>query len=451
MSQFDYDLFVLGGGSGGVRVARWSGGLGAKVAICESDRFGGTCVIRGCIPKKFMVLGSHFSDEVELMRSYGWSTETPTFDWNTLKAARDKEIARLSGLYEGMLSKNSVDRFSGRGVLTGAHSVEVDGKHFTSKYIVVAVGGRPTKANIPGMELSVTSNEMFELEELPKKVVVAGGGFIAVEFAGILKGFGSEVDIVIRADKILRGFDEDVRGHLQSELQKKGIRFHAGVTIENIGAAGTLRAVTLSDGTGLKADLVLCATGRAPNTANLGLEAAGVKLGTRGEVLVNELSQTSVESVYAIGDCTDRVNLTPVATTEGTLLAENLFNGKKYSMEYSNIPAAVFSQPPLATVGLTEAEARSRLGEVDVYECQFRALKFTLSPSQERTYMKLIVDSKTDRVVGCHMIGSDAPEIVQGLAIAIKAGAKKHDFDATIGIHPTSAEEFVTMRTKRQK
>ncbi|MCB9255363.1 MAG: glutathione-disulfide reductase [Bdellovibrionaceae bacterium] len=449
MSEFDYDLFVLGGGSGGVRVARWSGGLGAKVAICESDRFGGTCVIRGCIPKKFMVLGSHFLDEVHLMESYGWTTQAPRFDWKALKAARDKEISRLSGLYEGMLSKNKVDRFVGRGVVTGAHSVEVNGKTYTAKYIVVAVGGLPSKAPIPGVELGVTSDEMFEMDEQPKRAVIAGGGFIAVEFAGILRGFGSEVDVVIRADKILRGFDEDMRGYLQEELQKKGIRFHTGVTMEKISAAGTSRFIELSNGSQLEADAVLCATGRVPNTADLGLEEIGVKLGKRGEILVNALSQSSVDSIYAIGDCTDRVNLTPVATSEGTLLAENLFNGKNYKMEYSNIPSAVFSQPPLSTVGLTEAEARSQFGEVDVYVSQFRALKFTLSPVQEKTHMKLIVDPKTDRVVGCHMIGADAPEIVQGVAIAIKAGATKQDFDSTVGIHPTSAEEFVTMRTKR--
>lgn len=448
MSQFDFDLIVIGGGSGGVRLARWSGGLGARVALIEEGRLGGTCVIRGCVPKKMMALGGHFTEEIEIMRDYGWSVDNLQLDFERFKNNRDKEISRLSGLYGGMLEKNNVKVFKGRGVIQGPQSVQVGDQTLSAKYICVAVGGAPYRVPVPGSELCWSSNEMFQLKEIPESLVVIGGGYIGVEFAGAFQGFGSKVTVLCRNTSILGGFDDDLRSFLTEEMKAKGIDLQVRQSLQGIEKLdnGRLRVVTATGS--WDADGCLMATGRRPYTQNLGLENADIKVDPSGAIVVDDNYKTSCDSIYALGDVMDRVNLTPVATAEGTVLAENLFGDGKRSMSYQNIPTAVFSHPPLATVGLSEQAAKKQFKNVDVYKSTFRNLKMTLSEGGERTYMKMVVDGDTQRVLGCHMVGMDAPEIIQGMAIAIKAGASKMDFDATIGIHPTSAEEFVTMRTK---
>jgi glutathione reductase (NADPH) len=447
----EYDLVVIGGGSGGVRVARWSAGLGAKVALCESDRMGGTCVIRGCVPKKMMVMASQFSSEVDCARDYGWSVEAASFDWHKLKLARDKEIERLSGLYQKMLDNNQVDTYLGPGKLVGESQVQVGDKILTAKQIVIASGGKPQLLDVPGIEHVITSNQLFELTQRPQKVVIAGGGYIAVEFACMLNGLGSDVTLVIRRPHILRGFDEPVRRFLHQQVESQGITIKTcGVTKIELSAENS-RIVHLGDESVIEADAIIYATGRVPNTAELNLAAAGVESDRVGAIRVDPLHQTTAKNIYAIGDCTDRVNLTPVATAEGTILAERLFNQGQRKMNYEFIPSAVFSWPPLASVGPTEEEAREKYGEIDIYQSDFRPLKYTITQMKERTMVRLFVERKTDRVIGCHMVGIDAPEIMQGVAIAIKAGATKQQFDATIGIHPTSAEELVTLRTKLEE
>jgi len=444
----DFDLFVIGAGSGGVRAARFSAARGARVAVAEDLYLGGTCVNVGCVPKKLFVYASHFRDEMEDATSgFGWSVGSTSFDWPTLRDNKTREIERLNGIYEGLLRDAGVAQIDGRATIVDPHTVEIAGVRHTAENILVATGGWPTVPEIPGADLAVTSNELFSLERLPKRAIIVGGGYIAVEFACIFHGLGVDVTELYRGPLFLRGFDGDVRSHLADQIRARGVdlRFETNVTAIEKTDSG-IRA-SLTDGSSLDADLILFATGRHPNTANLGLEDAGVELGSKGEIRVDAYSRTNVPSIWAIGDVTDRINLTPVAIHEGVCLSETLFNDNPRSPDHENVPAAVFSQPPVGTVGLTEEAARERFDAVDVYRSTFRALKQTLTNGPERTMMKLIVDRASDRVVGLHMVGPDAGEIVQGFAVAIKAGATKADFDATIGIHPTSAEEFVTMRT----
>ena len=448
MADRDFDLFVIGAGSGGVRAARFSADRGARVAVAEDRYLGGTCVNVGCVPKKLFVYASHFRAEMKSATSgFGWNVPSVSFDWPTLRDNKTREIERLNGIYEGLLSNAGVTHVEGRATIVDAHTVEVAGKQYSTENILVATGGWPTVPEIPGAELAVTSNEVFYLEELPDKAIIVGGGYIAVEFACILQGLGVEIAQLYRGPLFLRGFDGDVRKHLAEELRGRGIdlRFETNATAIEKTESG-IRA-TLTDGSTLDAGLIFFATGRHPLTANLGLEDVGVELAASGAIVVDEYSRTNVPSIWAIGDVTDRINLTPVAIHEGVCLSETLFNDNPRSPDHEFVPAAVFSQPPVGTVGLTEEQAREQYDEIDVYRSTFRALKETLTGGTERVMMKLLVDRKSDRVIGLHMIGPDAGEIVQGFAVAIKAGATKADFDATIGIHPTSAEEFVTMRT----
>ncbi|MEE8164124.1 MAG: glutathione-disulfide reductase [Myxococcota bacterium] len=448
MANRDFDLFVIGAGSGGVRAARFSAQRGAKVAVAEDRYLGGTCVNVGCIPKKLFVYASHFRAELEdATRGFGWSVGSVDFDWPKFRDNKNQEIERLGGIYEGLLSDAKVQHVEGRATVVDPHTVEVEGKRYSAEHILVATGSWPTVPDFPGRELAITSNEVFHLEALPRKALIVGGGYISVEFTCILHGLGVDVTQVYRGPLFLRGFDDDVRRHLAEQIRSKGIdlRFDINVTAIEKHDQG-LRA-SLTDGSTLDADQILFATGRHPNSTNLGLEALGVELAPDGAIEVDEYSRSSVPSIWAIGDVTNRINLTPVALHEGVCLSETLFNDNPTAPCHEYVPASVFSQPPIGMVGLSEANARSRFGDVDVYLSSFRALKHTLTDGAERTLMKLIVDRESDRVVGLHMVGPDAGEIVQGFAVAIKAGATKADFDATIGIHPTSAEEFVTMRT----
>ncbi len=448
MAERDFDLFVIGAGSGGVRASRFSAARGARVAVAEEGALGGTCVNVGCVPKKLFVYASHFRDEMsEAAAGYGWTVGQLGFDWPTLRDNKTREIERLNGIYAGLLRDAGVRHVQGRARIVGPHAVEVAGERYSAEHILVATGGWPTRPDVPGAELGVTSNEVFYLDTLPRRAIIVGGGYIAVEFAGIFHGLGVDVTQLHRGPLFLRGFDDDVRRHLAEQMQGRGIdlRFDSNVTALAKARSG-LRA-TLSDGSQLECDLVLFATGRHPNSADLGLEEVGVELGPDGAIRVDPYSRTSVPSIWAIGDVTNRLNLTPVAIHEGVCLSETLFGKAPRSPDHSDVPAAVFSQPPVGTVGLTEAAARQQYGEIDVYRTTFRALKHTLTHGHERTLMKLIVDRKSDRVLGLHMVGAEAGEIVQGFAVAIKAGATKADFDATLGIHPTAAEEFVTLRT----
>ena len=449
MANHDLDLFVIGGGSGGVRAARMAAQAGAKVAIVESYRYGGTCVIRGCVPKKLLVYGSHFREEVEDMAGYGWSVEGVSHDWGAMIEAKERELDRLHGIYMNLLKGAGNTVLDGRGVVVDPHTVEVAGKRYTAERILVATGGWPTLPDVPGIEHAITSNEALDLKERPQRVAIVGSGFIAVEFAGIFHGFGSETHLIYRADKVLRGFDEDVRTALTTELDKKGINLRPETLPTRIEKADGCYVVYLSDGETLEVDAIMYATGRAPNTKGLGLAEAGVELTANGAVKVDEWSRSSVPSIWAIGDVTDRIQLTPVALAEGQAFAETEFNGNPIKPDHDDVPSAVFSQPPIGTVGLTEAQAREKYGALDVYVSGFRPMKYTLTHNTERGFMKLIVDRDSQRVVGAHMLGVDAPEIIQGVAIAVRMGATKRDFDRTIGIHPTAAEEFVTMREKR--
>ena len=448
MSERDFDLFVIGAGSGGVRASRFSAARGARVAVAEEGALGGTCVNVGCIPKKLFVYASHFRDEMsEAAAGYGWTVGQLGFDWPTLRDNKTREIERLNGIYAGLLEDAGVRHVAGRARIVGPHTVEVAGVRYSADNILVATGGWPTLPEIPGAELGVTSNEVFFLDSLPRRAIIVGGGYIAVEFAGIFNGLGVDVTQLYRGPLFLRGFDDDVRRHLSEQMEGRGIDLRFGTNVTALAKARSGLRATLTDGSQLEADLVLFAIGRHPNSANLGLEEVGVDLDPAGAIRVDAYSRTSVPSIWAIGDVTNRLNLTPVAIHEGVCLSETLFGSGPRSPDHANVPAAVFSQPPVATVGLTEADARQRFGEVDVYRSTFRTLKHTLTHGHERTMMKLVVDRVSDRVVGLHMVGPDAGEIVQGFAVAIKAGATKADFDGTLGIHPTAAEEFVTMRT----
>ena len=449
MTTYDYDFFVIGAGSGGVRASRMAASFGARVAVAEAYRAGGTCVIRGCVPKKLLVYAAHFHEDFEDARGYGWTVPAATFSWPELIAAKNREILRLEGIYEKLLANAGVTLMHGRARLADAHTVEIDGRRMSARHILVATGGWPVKPEIPGAEFGITSNEAFELGEMPRRVLMVGGGYIAVEFAGIFRGLGAEVTLSYRGSEILRGFDDDVRRHLRAEMEAKGIRVllrNEIATIQRHGAG--LRARTSDVDITFDCDAVMFATGRAPNTANLGLEAAGVQLDDKGAVLVDEYSRTSVENIHAVGDVTNRIQLTPVAIREGSALANTLFNNRPMSVAHNNVPSAVFSQPPIGTVGDTEEQAIAKYGRVEVYQASFRPLKHTLSGRAEKTYMKLLVEAKTQRVIGAHMVGADAPEIIQGIGIAVVAGLTKQQFDDTVGIHPTAAEEFVTMREK---
>lgn len=444
--SYDFDLFVIGGGSGGVRAARTSAALGAKVGLAESARMGGTCVNVGCVPKKLLVYGAHFAEDFEDARGFGWDAQRPSFSWETLIAAKDKEIGRLNGIYDGLLERTGVQVKQGRGSLVDAHRVRVGDEEFTAERILIATGGRPWMPEIEGADLWKTSDDVFALKRLPKSVVIAGGGYIGVEFAGIFRLLGAEVHIVHRNEHLLNAFDKDIQSHLEEQLRLKGIHLHLGKTVEKLHREGPQTVATLSDGTTLSAELQLAAVGRRPNTAGLNLEGLGIAVGHRGAITVNDQLQTSVPSVYALGDVIDRFQLTPVALAEGTAFAKAHFAGAELSVDYANIPTAVFSLPPVGTVGLSEEAAWHRGEVVKIFRSAFRPMKHTLSGRNERTMMKLVVCAKTDRVLGCHMVGPDAGEIIQGLAIAMKCGATKAHFDATIGVHPTAAEEFVTMR-----
>ena len=446
---YDFDLYVIGAGSGGVRAARFAAGFGAKVAVAESRYLGGTCVNVGCVPKKLLVYCAHFAEDFEQASGFGWSLGEANFDWATLIANKDREINRLNGIYRNLLVNSGVTLHEGHARLVDAHQVEINGERFTAKHILIATGGWPQIPEIPGREHAIGSNEAFFLKELPKRVLVVGGGYIAVEFAGIFHGLGAQTSLLYRGDLFLRGFDGSVRKHLQEELTKRGLDLQFNADIERIDkqADGSLKA-TLKDGRVLEADCVFYATGRRPMLDNLGLENTGVKLDERGFVAVDDLYQTAEPSILAIGDVIGRVQLTPVALAEGMAVARRLFKPEQYRpVDYANIATAVFSLPNIGTVGLTEEDARQNGHNVQIFESRFRPMKLTLTDCQEKTLMKLVVDADTDKVLGCHMVGPDAGEIVQGLAIALKAGATKQHFDETIGVHPTAAEEFVTMRT----
>ncbi|WP_108882074.1 glutathione-disulfide reductase [Anderseniella sp. Alg231-50] len=451
MSEYDYDLFVIGGGSGGVRAARIAATHGARVGIAEEYRYGGTCVIRGCVPKKLFVYASHFAESFEDAVGFGWSTKKVSFDWWTLISNKDKEIDRLNKIYITNLEKAGVELFNTRAEMRDPHSVFLvaEQRHVTAKYILIATGGVvKVDEQLPGIEHVITSNEAFHLEALPERIVIAGGGYIAVEFAGIFAGLGVDTTLLYRGDKILRGFDDDVRDHLTAEMKKKGIDVVTGQVFTKIEKHGEVLKGTLKNGEVLEAGQIMFAIGRAPYTQGLGLEHAGVETRANGAIKVDEYSQTNVDHIYAVGDVTDRVALTPVAIREGHAVADNLFDGKDIRMDHSLIPTAVFSQPEIGTVGLTEAEAREKFGDVDIYKSTFRPMKHTLSGRDERMLMKLIVEPVTDKVVGCHIMGPDAGEMAQLLGISVKMGATKADFDSTMAVHPTASEELVTMRTK---
>jgi glutathione reductase (NADPH) len=452
--QYDLDLFVIGGGSGGVRASRVAAGLGARVAVAEERYLGGTCVNVGCIPKKLLVYASEFSEAFADAAGFGWSVGPRTFDWRRLIANKNEEILRLNGVYERLLIQSGVKILRSRAEISDAHTITCDGTRYTTKYILLATGGWPVVPRVPGAELAITSNEAFFLEQMPERVIIVGGGYIGVEFAGIFHGLGAQVTLVHRGELFLRGFDDDIRAALADEMRKREIdlRFERQVArIERSASPGTRGAgvhVTLDDGTSLDASLIMFATGRSANTRGIGLERVDVMLDGIGGIVVDHYSRTSVENICAVGDVTNRRALTPVAIAEGHAAAQTLFGKRAMKVDYTNVPSAVFSQPTIGTVGLTESEARAKLGAVDIYKSEFRPLMHTLSGRDERTLMKLVVDRATDRVVGCHMVGAAAGEIVQGMAIALQCGATKAQFDATIGIHPTAAEEFVTMREK---
>ena len=449
MARFDYDLFTLGAGSGGVAGSRRAASYGVRVGIAEMSRVGGTCVIRGCIPKKLLVYGAHVADEIGDAAGYGWEIGPSRFDWATLIANKDREIDRLNGIYLNLLSSTGVALHETRAQLVDRHTIELgDGKRVTAERIMIAVGGHPVLPEIPGIEHAISSNEALDLKALPKRIVIVGGGFIAVEFAGIFNALGSEVTIIIRRDKLLRGFDEDIRGFLGAQLVEKGITIKTEAQVTAIAKTADGLRATLDTGEVLATDQVLIATGRAPNTKGIGLEEVGVTLDRDGAVKVDEWSRTSVDNIFAVGDVTNRINLTPVAIAEARSLAETLYNNNPMRFDPTGVPSAVFSQPPVATVGLTEAQARASGQGVDIYRSTFRPMKHTLSGRSEKTMMKLVVSRDSDKVLGCHMVGADTAEIMQGLAIALKCGATKKQFDQTVGIHPSAAEEFVTMRDK---
>lgn len=450
MQEFEYDLFVIGAGSGGVRAARIAASYGSRVAIAEEYRVGGTCVIRGCVPKKILVYASRFSDEFENAAGFGWSFSEPSFDWPSLIAAKDKEIARLEAAYGSTLAKFNVEVFAERATVSGPNEIVlVSGRKITAKYILIATGGRPNiDPKLPGREHVITSNEAFDLKTMPRRVVVAGGGYIAVEFASIFNGLGADVTLVYRGEKILRGFDEDLRDGLTAAMTKRGIRIVTGQVFTKIEKSGGALAGHLTGGEILEADAIMFAIGRSPNSTGLGLEAAGVKLDGDGAVVVDAGSRTTVASIYAVGDVTNRVNLTPVAIREGHAFADSVFGGKPKSVDYKMIPTAVFATPEIGTVGFSEHEARTQFGAVDIYKGSFRPMKSIIAGRDERMMMKVIVEAASDRVVGVHLLGPDSAEIAQMAAIALRMGATKSDFDQTMALHPSAAEELVTLREK---
>ena len=432
-----------------MRASRVSAGYGAKVAIAEADRLGGTCVNVGCIPKKLFSYAAHFREDFHIAAGYGWSVGEPRFDWPTLLANKDREIARLNGVYERVLSLAGVQIMRGRATVVDPHTVEINGRRFSAKHILVATGSWPQVPQIPGHEHAITSNEAFQLERLPRRAVLFGGGYIAVEFASIFNGLGVDTTLAYRGKRLLRSFDAEIGERLGEEMAAKGVKIRFGAELKAIEKQrGSNLQVQYSDGTRQETDLVMLATGRRPNSAKLGLESAGVALAADGAVIVDKYSSTSVDSIHAIGDLTNRMNLTPVATAEAMWLARTLFRNEPTAVDHDNVPTAIFSHPNVATVGLSEERAREKFGAVDVYKTGFRALKLTLTEEKERTFMKLVVDRASDVVVGAYMIGADAGEVIQGIAIAVKLGATKAQFDATIGIHPTAAEEFVTLRER---
>jgi glutathione reductase (NADPH) len=445
MSQYDYDLFTIGAGSGGVRASRWAANLGARVAVAEERYLGGTCVNVGCIPKKLFAYAAHCHEDFEDAAGYGWRSGEAAFDWQALVANKDREITRLNGVYERLLKGSGVEIFQARATVADPHTIQVDGKRVTTAHILIATGGWPTKPSIPGAELAFTSNEAFHLSELPRRVVVVGGGYIAVEFASIFNGLGVETTLVYRGTCLLKSFDADLGRFLGEQMAQKGVRIVYERNVASIERGTALRS-TLSDGTVLESDGVMFATGRSPNTRGLGLESTGVRLAAGGAALVDENFQTSVPSIHAIGDAVDRMQLTPVALAEGMVVAERLFGKGLRNISYDNVATAIFSHPTVGTVGLSEAQARSRGLDIAIYRSTFTPLKHTLTGRAEKVLMKLVVNRASDRVLGVHMVGAEAGEIIQGFAVALTCGATKKQFDATIGIHPTSAEEFVTMR-----
>ena len=446
MKKYDYDLFVIGAGSGGVRAARIASGFGARVAIVEDRYLGGTCVNVGCVPKKLLFYASHFSEDFENAKGFGWTVDSPLFYWQSLIKNKNKEIGRLNDVYRKLLDNAGVELINGRGTLVDANTVVVDSKHYSAERILIATGGWPSIPDIPGKEHVVSSNEVFFLETLPEKIIIVGGGYIAVEFAGILNGLGVDTTLLYRGPLFLRGFDQDVREFMAEEMRKKSIKLKFQINIDHIEKIDKQLRATLNDKSTLLAGQSMYATGRKPNTEELGIESLGITLDKNAAIVVNDQYQTNVPSIYALGDVTNRVNLTPVALAEGMFLAKFLFNNEDSLVEYENIPTCVFSQPNIGTVGLTEETAKEKYKQINVYKSSFTPMKHTLSGDDEKTFMKLIVDKETDRVVGVHMVGPEAGEIIQGISIAMKAGARKTDFDKTIGIHPTTAEEFVTMR-----
>ena len=461
MTNYDYDLFVIGAGSGGVRASRMAAGYGARVAVAEERYLGGTCVNVGCVPKKLLVCASGFADHYREASGFGWTAAEPAFDWGRLIANKNREIERLNGIYRGLLEDAGVDLFEGRARLVDPHRVEVTlpgriRRYFSAENILVATGSWPHRPMIPGIEYAISSDDAFHLKRLPERFAVVGGGYIGVEFAGILAGLGCRVTLIYRGELFLRGFDEEVRRHLVGEMRSRGIELRFDCEVEAVewigpgpsgnGTGSDRLRLRFAAGDELTCGEALFATGRRPNVLGLGLDTCGVELGEQGEVRVDEYSRSNVPNIWAIGDVTDRLNLTPVAIHEAMCLSRTLFADEPTPVDHKTVATAVFSQPPLAAVGLTEAEARERYGDVDVYRSRFRPLKLTLTDNQERTLIKLIVDRRTDRVLGAHMLGADAPEIIQGLAVAVKMGATKKDFDAAMAIHPTSAEEFVTLR-----
>jgi glutathione reductase (NADPH) len=448
MTKYDYDLLVIGAGSGGVRAARMAGKFGARVAIVESVRVGGTCVLRGCVPKKFLVYAAQFADAFEDAVAYGWDAHLPMFDWSKLIANKNRELDRLNGIYIRLLTEAGVDIIDGRARLLDAHHVAIGDRTVAAETILVATGSHPHYPDIPGAEHAISSDQALDLPALPRRIIIVGGGYIAVEFAGIFQTLGAEVAMVLRGEELLTGFDDDIRVTLAQEMRKRGVEIHTRTRPARIEAGAGGVTLHTHIGQELSADHVMFATGRTPNTRDMGLEEAGVELGRGGGVIVDDWLRTSVPSIYALGDVTDRLMLTPVATMEGQRFAETLYGGRKAKPDYTSVPTAVFSQPPVGTVGLSERDAREKFGEIDIYRTGFRPMKHTLTGRDERMMMKLVVDRRTDRVVGVHMVGADAAEIIQGMAIAYTCGATKAQFDATVGIHPSAAEEFVTLREK---
>lgn len=449
-NEYDYDLFVIGGGSGGVRAARMMAASGMRVAIAEDTHWGGTCVNVGCVPKKLFVYASHYSHEVEDAAAYGWNLETKGFDWSRLIANKNTEIERLNGIYVRLLENSGVELVNGYAQITGSNTVTVNDQAYTAKRILIAVGGKPFIPELPGAELAIDSNDAFYLEELPKKICIVGGGYIACEFACIFKGLGSEVKLIYRGEEVLRGFENDLRSRVHTEMSKQGIDVKVNTDVVSISDAGSgTKAVLLNDGETLDVDQVFYATGRIPRTNNLWANEIDIKTNLRGEIEVNDNYQSSVPTIYALGDVVGRMALTPVATAEAMALLKHFQTGETIEFDYTNIPSAVFTTPNLATVGLTESQAKQQGVAYSVFEADFKHLKHTLTQRDERVYMKLIVRTDNDKVIGAHMMGPDAGEVIQLAAVAIKAGVTKSNFDETIGIHPSMAEEFVTLRTAR--